>query len=81
MPAKRAFSARTTIAQRRAGEAQQTQRFGPDTPLHQAEFAVVADAFELQHEIAVVQVGMRRSDQHPCRRIVTSRRSIRAAMV
>ena len=45
------------IAQRRAGETQQAQRFRAGLALDQSEFAVVADAFELKHQIAVVEDG------------------------
>jgi hypothetical protein len=62
------------MPQRRPGKAEQPERFGPDEPLHEAEFAIVAQAFEAQYEIAVADVDrcgigdiVHGVVAHPCR--------------
>jgi hypothetical protein len=41
------------VSQESASEPEHTQRFGPDAALHQAKFATVPKAFELEHQLAV----------------------------
>ena len=47
------------VRQRRTGEPQQSERFGTHAALHETEFAVVAEAFELEYQVAVTEFRRR----------------------